>query len=339
MPTLTRRNFGALALGGATLGGVRPVAAQAGAEGIVVYNAQHASLTQAWADGFARESGVKVTLRKGSDVELANQILQEGAGSPADVFVTENSPAMTLVDGAGLFAALDPATLALVPAEYRPADGRWMGIAARSTVFAYDKTRLAAEGLPRSIMELAAPAWKGRWGAAPAGADFQAIVGAVLALRGEEATLAWLRGMKANVRTYRGNSVAMKAVNEGEVEGAVIYHYYFAGDQARTGENSRNVALHHFRGGDPGAFLSVSGAGVLASSKRRPQAEAFVGWMAGPGGQGVLRDGDSYEYAIGNGAASNARLEPIAKLEAPRVPVQALDGRKVVDLMIAAGLI
>lgn len=335
----TRRTFGALALGGAAAGALRTPVARAAGEGIVVYNAQHASLTQAWADGFARQSGVEVVLRKGGDMELANQLLQEGAASPADVFVTENSPAMTLVDGAGLFAALEPKTLDLVPAQYRPADGRWTGIAARSTVFAYDRTKLDENSLPKSILDLAAPAWKGRWGAAPAGADFQAIVGAILALKGEAATLAWLKGMKANVRPYRGNSVAMKAVNEGEVEGAVIYHYYFAGDRARTGENSRNVALHHFRGGDPGAFLSVSGAGVLASSRRRAQAEAFVAWMAGPDGQAILRDGDSYEYAIGNGAASNARLEPIARLEAPRVAIQDLDSRKVGALMRDAGLI
>ena len=73
-------------------------------EGIVVYNAQHASLTKAWADAFSKETGIKVTLRNGSDTELGNQIVQEGAASPADVFLTENSPAMALVDTAGLFA-------------------------------------------------------------------------------------------------------------------------------------------------------------------------------------------------------------------------------------------
>ena len=36
---------------------------------IVVYNAQHASLAQAWTDAFTRETGIKVTLRKGSDLD------------------------------------------------------------------------------------------------------------------------------------------------------------------------------------------------------------------------------------------------------------------------------
>src|SRR6185312_10472976 len=88
-----------------------PAAAQS-TQSIVVYNAQHATLTQAWADAFSKETGIKVTLRSGSDTELGNQLVQEGAASPADVFLTENSPAMALVDGAGLFASVDAATLA-----------------------------------------------------------------------------------------------------------------------------------------------------------------------------------------------------------------------------------
>jgi spermidine/putrescine-binding protein len=44
-----------------------------------VYNAQHESLTKAWAEGFTKETGIKVTMRKGGDTDFANQIVQEGA--------------------------------------------------------------------------------------------------------------------------------------------------------------------------------------------------------------------------------------------------------------------
>jgi iron(III) transport system substrate-binding protein len=128
-------------------------------------------------------------------------------------------------------------------------------------------------------------------------------------------------------------------VNKGEVEGAVIYHYYFFGDQANTKENSANVTLHYFRNQDPGAFLSVSGGGVLASSKHKEQALAFLKWVTGPAGQAVLRDGDSFEYAIGNGASSNPALVPIADLDAPAIDPSKLDNAKVTELMTAAGLL
>ncbi|HMG49903.1 MAG TPA: iron ABC transporter substrate-binding protein [Inquilinus sp.] len=308
-------------------------------DGIVVYNAQHESLTKAWAEGFTRDTGIKVTLRNGSDTELGNQLVQEGTASPADVFLTENSPSMVLVDNAGLFAPLGQDTLAQVPDSYRPAHGRWIGIAARSTVFAYDKTKLSADKLPKSLLDLADPAWKGRWGASPSGADFQAIVSALLALKGEAATASWLKAMKENFLPYKGNSTAMKAVNAGQVEGAVIYHYYYFGDQAKTGENSKNVELHYFRNQDPGAFVSISGGGVLASSKHAAEAQAFLKWITGKGGQDVLKTGDSFEYAVGKGAESNPKLVPLADLHAPKVEPSGLNSKAVTDLMTQAGLL
>ncbi|MDQ0467846.1 iron ABC transporter substrate-binding protein [Labrys wisconsinensis] len=319
--------------------GMLAPAAAADDAGIVVYNAQHESLTQAWADGFTKETGIKVTLRNGSDTEFGNLIVQEGKGSPADVFLTENSPAMVLVDNAGLFAPIDPETLAEVPEQFRPAHGRWVGVAARSTVFAYDKTRLTEDKLPKSLLDLADPAWKGRWAASPSGADFQAIVSALLELKGEAATLNWLKAMKQNATAYKGNSVAMKAVNAGQVEGAVIYHYYYFGDQAKTGENSKNVALHYFRNQDPGAFVSISGGGVLASSQHPKEAQAFLKWVAGKGGQEILKTGTSYEYAVGVGAQSNPKLVPLDDLQAPKVEASKLNSAKVTELMTEAGLL
>lgn len=308
-------------------------------EGIVVYNAQHDTLAKEWSAAFTAETGIKVTLRKGSDLEFANQIVAEGDQSPADVFLTENSPAMDLVNAAGLFAPVDAETLAQVPQAYRPADGKWIGIAARSTVFAYDKTKLTPDKLPKSILDLADPSWKGRWGASPSGADFQAIVGAMLALKGEETTASWLKAMKENASFYRGNNNAMRGVNNHEIEGAVIYHYYYFGDQSKTGENSGDVALHYFRNKDPGAFVSVSGGGVLASSKHPKEAQAYLKWITGKSGQKVLREGNSFEYAVGNGEASNPKLEPLDKLDAPAVDPSKLDSRTVTRLMTEAGLL
>jgi len=309
------------------------------ADGIVVYNAQHESLTKAWVAGFTKETGIKVTVRNGDDTEMGNQIVQEGAASPADVFLTENSPAMVLVDNAELLAPLAPATLEQVAAAYRPAHGKWLGIAARSTVFVYNPSKLKEADLPKSLTDLASPGWKGRWAASPAGADFQAIVAAVLELKGEAATLDWLKAMKANASIYRGNSAVLKAVNAGQVDSGVIYHYYSFVDQAKTGENSKNTVLHYFKHQDPGAFVSISGGAVLASSKHPEQAQAFLKWVTGKDGQAILKDGNSFEYAVGQNAPSNPKLVPLAQLDAPKVDAAKLDSKKAVALMTQAGLL
>ncbi|EKI0252529.1 iron ABC transporter substrate-binding protein [Enterobacter asburiae] len=308
-------------------------------EGIVVYNAQHENLVKSWVDGFTKETGIKVTLRNGDDSELGNQLVQEGSASPADVFLTENSPSMVLVDNASLFAPLDADTLKQVPAEYRPAHGRWIGIAARSTVFVYNPEKLNEQQLPKSLMDLAKPEWKGRWAASPSGADFQAIVSAMLALKGEQATLEWLKAMKANFVAYKGNSTVMKAVNAGQIDGGVIYHYYRFVDQSKTGENSKNTQLYYFKHQDPGAFVSLSGGGVLASSKHKAQAQAFIKYITGKEGQESLRTNNAFEYAVGVNAASNPKLVPLKDLDAPKVEPSSLNSKKVIELMTQAGLL
>ncbi|RWB58081.1 iron ABC transporter substrate-binding protein [Mesorhizobium sp.] len=317
------------------------IAGPANAEdkGIIVYNAQHESLAKEWAKGFTKETGIKVTLRNGGDSDFSNQIVAEGAASPADVFLTENSPAMALVEAAGLFAPVEADTLAQVPKEYQPSTGKWVGVAARSTVFVYNKDKLKEEQLPKSLLDLADPSWKGRWAASPSGADFQAIVSAMLQLKGEAATADWLKAMKENSTAYKGNSTVMKAVNAGEIDGGVIYHYYYFGDQAKTGENSKNIGQHYFKNQDPGAFVSISGGGVLASSKHPKEAQAFLKWVTGKGGQEVLKTGTSYEYAVGKDAGSTPKLVPLPDLQAPKVDPATLNSKKVIDLMTQAGLL
>jgi iron(III) transport system substrate-binding protein len=336
--------LGLSACGGSTGSSTQASSGASGSAGgsgdtITVYNAQHEELTKEWVDAFTKQTGIKVNLRNGDDPEMAQQIIQEGKNSPADVFLTENSPSMTAVENAGLLADPGDDAEKNVPSAYRPSSDKWVGIAARSTVFAYNKDKLKESDLPKSLTDLAKPEWKGRWAASPSGADFQAIVSAVLELKGESATLDWLKAMKENFKAYKGNSTAMKAVNAGEIDGAVIYHYYWFGDQAKTGENSKKVGLYYFKNQDPGAFVSVSGGGVLASSKHQQAAQKFLAFITGAEGQKILQTGSSYEYPVGSGVAANPKLVPLADLQAPKVDPSKLNSKKVTDLMTQAGLL
>ena len=329
---------------GVTACGSSDGAADAGKESgakpaLTLYNAQHEDLMALMVADFTKATGIKVNMRNGEDFELGNQLVQEGAVSPADVFVTENSPAMTLVNSKGLFAPVDDAALTQVPTQFAPPDKGWVGFAARSTVFAYNQEQLKAADLPASIMDLAQPQWKGKVGISAAGADFQAIVSAVLSLKGEPATVTWLKGLKDNARLYQGNGAVMKAVNAGEISSGVIYHYYWYKDQAESGANSKNVKLLYFGNQDPGAFLSISGAGVLKSSKHQAEAQQLVKYLNGAGGQKVLADSTALEYPIGNGAAANKALKPLSELSPPTVDPATLNGPKVVELMQQAGLL
>jgi iron(III) transport system substrate-binding protein len=306
---------------------------------ITLYNAQHEDLIKQLVAGFEKETDIKVNIRSGADFQLANQIVQEGGSSPGDVFVTENSPAMSLVDSKGGFAKVDDATLAQVPAQYVPSSKNWVGFAARSTVLVYNTAKLSPDKLPASLLDLEQPQWQGRFGVAAAGADFQAIVSAVLATKGEAETAKWLAGLKSNAKVYPNNRAVLKAVNSGELDAGVIYHYYWYKDRAESGTDSRNTELKFFGGKDPGGFLSISGAGVLSASKQQDKARQLVKYLTGKNGQQILADSNALEYTIASGVAPNSKLKPLTELDPPVVDASSLNGAKVVDLMREAGLL
>jgi iron(III) transport system substrate-binding protein len=330
-----------LALGLMPVGLVLPLLTACGEDEptLVVYNAQHEELLEELAPAFTEETGIEVELRNGKDLELSNQLVQEGDASPADVFLTENSPAMSQVEAAGLFAELPAEILEQIPELYRPRTGLWTGFVARSTVLIYNTDLVEESELPASILDLAEPEWADRVSFSPTGADFQAIVAAVLELEGEETTRAWLEGLEENGTVYDGNNLVLEAVNSGESEVGIAYHYYWERDRAESGDVSDNSDQHYFTGGDPGAFVSVSGAGVLASSDMQDEAEQFVEFLVGEQGQQILADSYALEYPLNPDVEFDRVTVPFSELEPPQVNVSDLDAERVVDLMTEVGFL
>jgi len=306
---------------------------------LVIYNGQHEQLLDELAPTFTDETGIKVEIRSGDDLGLSNQLVQEGSKSPADVFLTENSPAMAQVEQAGLLQKLPNDVVAPIPAQYRPASRDWTGFVARSTVLVYNKTEIKPSQLPTSLLDLADPEWKGKISFSPTGADFQAIVAAMIDLEGEAATKTWLEGLKANGTTYDGNNVVLEEVNSGESEVGIIYHYYWYRDQAESGDNSDNSALYFFGHQDPGAFVSVSGAGVLASSDMKSEAEQFVSFLTHEEGQQALADSYALEYPLNPAVHLAPPVKPFDSLQPPKVNVSDLDATLVVDLLTQVGFL
>ncbi|MEU0268759.1 iron ABC transporter substrate-binding protein [Nocardioides sp. NPDC006303] len=308
-------------------------------DALVVYNAQHEQLMEELVPAFEKETGIDVELRNGKDLELAAQLVAEGEKSPADVFLTENSPAMAAVEREGLLATLPDDVTAPIPQQYRPESNAWTGFVARSTVLVYNTDQITEAELPASLLDLAEPEWKGKISFSPTGADFQAIVAGVLALEGEAATKAWLEGIKANGTVYDGNNVVLESVNAGEVPVGIIYHYYWYRDQAESGEVSDSSELHFFGNQDPGAFVSVSGAGVLASAEHKTDAEEFIGYLTGKTGQQGLADSYALEYPLNPAVQLDPPVKPFSELDPPAVSVSELDSDAVVEMMTEVGFL
>ena len=332
---------GAVALvsgcGGASAGGD---ATTAGAGSITVYSGQHEQTMSRLVADFERRTGVHVDLRSNDEASLANQILREGSASPADVFVAENPPALTVLEQQGLLAPVASATLAKVPTRFNAPRGDWVALSARSAVLAYATKQVKASQLPASLLDLAGPAWKGRVGFAPTETDFQPLITAVSILDGKAAALRWLQGLKDNAKVYDDNEALIAAVNRGEVATGLVDHYYWYRLRDEVGASKTVSALHYFGGGDPGALVDVSGAAVLKSSAHAADAQRFLAYLVSRPAQEIVATSESYEYPLGSGVTTRRPLKPFSQLQPPQLTVEQLgDGRDALQDLQQVGLL
>jgi len=311
-----------------------------GSKSIVLYNGQHPELTNSLVSAFQQQTGIKVNTHDADSLVVATQILQEGRHSPADVVLTENSPELTTLQEHGLLAQLPSSILSAVPADYRSPTGKWVGMALRVSSLVYDPKLVPRSQLPRSILDLAEPRWKGKVAISPTDSDFPPIVAAVIERYGQARAATWLQGLKRNAQSYQDEEAVTSAVNRGSVALGIINHYYWYRLRLEVGAKAMHSALYFFPNGDVGSVVNVAGVAVLASSKHRDAALRFVQFVVGLAGQRLIAKGDDFEYPARPGVPANSALPPFSKTPHATVPVAKLgDGSAAARLIRDTGLI
>ena len=305
----------------------------------MLYNGQHPQLTNALVQAFTRKTHITVRVRTADGIVLADQLLQEGHASPADVYLTENSPELMNLEDHGLLAKLPAGILDQIPARESSPAGDWVGVALRVSALAYDPTRVSQSQLPTSVLQLAQPQWQGRVAFAPTDSDFPPVVGAVIATYGKEAAARWLAGLKRNGQIYQDDEAVVAAVNRGAVATGIINHYYWYRLRLELGASAVNSKLYFFPDHDPGSVENIAGAAVLATSQHRQDALALVRFIASAAGQRLLAASDDFEYPARPGVAPNPALPPLASISATTLSPAAIGtDQTAVQLIEQAGL-
>jgi iron(III) transport system substrate-binding protein len=309
---------------------------------ITLYNGQHEQTTDALVTAFEKESGIKVKIRSDDEDVFAAQISAEGSHSPADVFYTENTPALENLREKGLLAPVLPSTLAATPTKFNSAQGDWVGTSARVSVMIYNTNLLKPSQLPTSVMQLADPKWKGKLAIAPQETDFQPIVTSVAAAHGKAAALKWLEALKSNAgsHNYPDNETITDQVNRGQAAIGVINQYYWYRERAEIGASKIHSAIAYFAQGDVGYVLDVSGAAVLKSSGNQTDAQKFLAFLVSKQGQEIIAHSDSFEYPIGSGVTTAQPETPFGQLKPNPITIKALgDGSTALALLQQAQLL
>ncbi|GAC1362331.1 MAG: iron ABC transporter substrate-binding protein [Actinomycetota bacterium] len=307
---------------------------------IVLYSGQHQQTVSLLVDAFTKQSGIKVTVRHDNEATLANQIIQEGSRSPADVFFAENSPPLEALQGKGILAKVDAGTLGAVASKFNSATGNWVGVSARASTFIYNSGQVSAAQLPASLLDLAGPAWKGRLGYAPSETDFQPLVSAVTQLVGRDRAVGWLQGLKANAKVLEDNESLVAAINNGDIASGFMNTYYWYRLRDEVHPAGIHCALAAFAPGDPGNLINVSGAAVLAASTHSALAQRFLAFLVSAAGQQIIATSVSYEYPIGSGVTASRVSTPLDQLSPPPVSVSDLgEGSAALALLQQQGIL
>lgn len=313
---------------------------KSGPDTLTLYNGQHEQTTALLVRDFEHKTGIKVKIRSADEATLANQIIQEGSNSPADVFYTENSPALEALGEKGLLSSVDSATLGAVPRADSSQRGDWVGVSARVSEMVYDTALTKGVRLPGSVLELAEPSYKGKVGFAPSETDFQPLVTAISKLKGRAAAEAWLLGMKENGKVYPDNETVVAQVNNGESAIGPINHYYWYRVREEQGKDGMHSRLQPFAKGDPGNLINVSGAAVLRSSGKQADAQKLLAYLVSEAGQHALASSDSWEYPLRPGVAPHPGLPPLSSFgPSSLTPAQLGNGREALELEQKVGLL
>ncbi len=309
----------------------------ANATELTVYSGRSEEFIAPFFAEWEQSAGIKLNVRYGDSAELAAQILEEGANSPADLFLSQDAGSLGAVAKADLFIELPNDVAESIPATYVAANRNWVGVTGRARVFAYNPDLLKV--LPTSVTELGNAAYKGKLGIAPSNASFQAFVTALINAQGADFAQKWLEDLKANdVRIYPKNSAIVEAIDKKEISIGLVNHYYIWEVSEGLGREI-NVKNGFFKSGDLGNMINVSGAGVLTSSKKYAAAQELINFLTSQKTQDQFV-AQTHEYSLIDGAKAPAGLPVLTDIGAPSVDLNALkDIQKTQDLLVKVGLL
>lgn len=303
---------------------------------LVVYSGRTENLVGPLFEDFTRQTGIVVDVRYGQSADLALLIQQEGARSPADVFISQSPGAVGLLVGEGLLAPLSEETRGLVPNRYRNASGQWIGLSGRVRVLVYNTQLVDQSALPASIFDLTDPSYRGRVAVAPANGSFQDFVTGMREVHGDDQTLSWLTDMDGNASpTYANNTAIVQAVARGEVEMGLVNHYYNL--RALAEDPALSTVNHYFD--DIGSLVIITAAGVLDTSRRQVDGESLLQFLLGAEAQRFFSE-ETFEYPLATGSQPIAQLADLADIRVSTYDFEDLSGglTRTKELIDASGL-
>lgn len=305
------------------------------ADEVNVYSYRQPFLVKPLFDEFTKETGIKVNVvfaKKG----MAERLAREGQYSPADILLTTDiSRLIELHDKDLLQAVISDDITTAIPVQFRASDNTWYALTTRVRNI-YSAKRLGA--IDFNYEDLADEKWQGkictRSGKHPYNV---ALVASMIAKHGEADTLAWLKGVKANLaRKPQGNDRGqVQAIHQQLCDVSLGNSYYFGKMVTDKKQKVWADAVHiNFPNQkNRGAHVNISGMGMAKYAPNKVSAMALMNFLVSNKAQKMYAD-INMEYPVRPGVKPSKLVASWGQFKADSLSLETIAKHRKTALML-----
>ncbi len=304
--------------------------AHAAATELNLYSARHYQTDEALYTDFTKKTGIKINRIEAKEDELLERLKNEGAASPADIFITVDAARLAKAEELGLFAPVrSKAIESRIPANLRAET--WLAFSTRARVLVINPTMVKASDV-QSYGDLANPKLKGMVCARSGSHPYNiSLLASIIGHSDESSAEAWARGVVQNfARAPKGGDTdQIKGVAAGECGVAIANSYYvariLASDKPEDKKLSRKFqVVWPEQASGLGTHVNVSGGGMLKTAPHKEAAVKFLEYLVSDSAQRYFADGNNEWPAVPGVKVDNPALNAMGSFKADPLPVGQL---------------
>jgi iron(III) transport system substrate-binding protein len=292
-----------------------------------IYSYREPQLIDPLLKAFVDKTGIKTNIVYAS-AGLNERLAAEGHNSPADLLFTVDAGRLTEAKDAGLTQAVDSSVLqSAIPAQLRDPAGHWFGLTMRARIVYASKERVQQDAI--SYAELADPKWKGKVCMRSGQHVYNtSLIATLIAHNGEEATEAWLRGVKANLahKPAGGDREQARDIYSGKCDIALGNTYYMA----LLAKNARNPEQQAWANAirplfpdaaGRGTHINISGIALTKHAPNKANGVALMEFLASENAQLIYAAANN-EYPVHPKVAPSEIVRSWGSLKPDPLPLE-----------------
>ncbi len=297
---------------------------------VVVYASVDSEYAEPVARAFETETGLRVVLRTDSEasktVGLVNRLIEMKDRPDGDVFWNGEAAHSAKLARMGVLTPYRSPAAADIPEEFKDPGGAFAGFGCRARVIVYNK-RLPPEDIPKSVLEMADPKWKGRiCMARPVLGTTKSHMVALWLKLGDEKARAFFSALKANqAALLPGNATVRDRVGDGTYDAGLTDTDDVYSGMARG--LPIGMAIPDQEEGGLGVYMIPNTVGIIAGGPNPEGGRRFVDFLLSTNTEKFLAERGARQTPVRESISVPDGVISISKVRRMNVPISEVSAR------------